>query len=44
MKLLFDHNISHKLVARLADIFPDSTQTRLINFGRTNCDVLELFA
>jgi len=35
VKLLLDHNISHKLVARLADIFPDSTQTRLLNFGRT---------
>jgi predicted nuclease of predicted toxin-antitoxin system len=33
MKLLFDHNLSHKLVARLADIFPDSTQTRLLNLG-----------
>lgn len=36
MKLLFDHNISHKLVARVVDIFPDSTQTRLLNLGRTN--------
>lgn len=34
MKLLLDHNLSHKLVARLADIFPDSTQTRLIDFAR----------
>ncbi len=33
MKLLFDHNLSHKLVQRLADIFPDSTQTRLINLS-----------
>jgi predicted nuclease of predicted toxin-antitoxin system len=33
MKLLFDHNLSHKLVRRLADIFPDSTQTRLLNFS-----------
>lgn len=36
MKLLFDHNISHKLVARLADVFPDSSQTRLLNLSRTN--------
>ena len=36
MKLLFDHNISHKLVPRLADLFPDSTQTRLLNLSRTN--------
>lgn len=33
MKLLFDHNPSHKLVPRLADLFPASTQTRLLNFG-----------
>ena len=44
MKLLLDHNISHKLVARLADIFPDTTQTRLLNFGRTNDPQLWLFA
>ena len=33
MKLLFDHNLSHKLVPRLADIFPDSTQTRSLNLA-----------
>jgi len=33
MKLLFDHNLSYKLVQRLADLFPDSTQTRLLNFS-----------
>jgi hypothetical protein len=36
VKLLFDHNISHKLIARVADLFPESTQTRLLN-------LLELF-
>ena len=35
MKLLFDHNLSHKLVARIADIFPSSSQTRLLNFARS---------
>jgi predicted nuclease of predicted toxin-antitoxin system len=34
VKLLFDHNLSHKLVTRLADVFPGSTQTRLIDFAR----------
>lgn len=34
MKLLLDHNLSHKLVARLADLYPDSTQTRLLGFAR----------
>ena len=32
MKLLFDHNLSHKLCRRLADLFPDSSQTRLLAF------------
>jgi predicted nuclease of predicted toxin-antitoxin system len=44
VKLLFDHNISHKLVARLADIFPESSQTRLLNLGRTNDPQLWLIA
>lgn len=33
MKLLFDHNLSQKLVRRLSDIFPDSTQTSLLGLG-----------
>lgn len=28
MKLLFDENLSHKLVATLADVFPDSEHVR----------------
>ena len=32
MKLLFDHNLSHKLCHRLADLFPESTQTKLLTF------------
>lgn len=35
MKLLLDHNLSHKLVRRLEDLYPASTQTRLLGFGRT---------
>lgn len=34
VKLLLDHNLSHKLVARLSDIYPGSTQTRLLDFAR----------
>ena len=34
MKLLLDHNLSHRLVHRLADIFPESTQTKLLGFNR----------
>lgn len=44
MKLLFDHNISHKLVARVVDVFPESTQTRLLNLGRTTDSQLWLIA
>jgi predicted nuclease of predicted toxin-antitoxin system len=33
MKLLFDHNLSHKLCHRLLDLFPDSVQTRMLSFG-----------
>ena len=28
MKLLFDENLSHKLVRQLADLFPDSVHVR----------------
>src|SRR5262245_31018296 len=31
MKLLFDHNLSYKLVARLADLLPDSTHVRNVH-------------
>ena len=34
MRLLFDHDLSHKLVQRLADCFPGSTQTRLIGLAQ----------
>ena len=35
MKLLFGHNLSHKLVRRLADVFPDSSQTRLLGMAQS---------
>ncbi|HEX7154880.1 MAG TPA: DUF5615 family PIN-like protein [Thermoanaerobaculia bacterium] len=44
MKLLLDHNLSHKLVGRLADVYPDSTQTRLLNFGRAGDSELWFYA
>ena len=31
MKLLFDHNLSYKLVGRLADLFPDAEHVRSVN-------------
>jgi len=33
MKLLFDENLSSELCARLADLFPDSGQVRLIGLA-----------
>jgi len=36
MRLLFDHNLSHKPVRRLADLFPGSTQTRLLGLARAS--------
>lgn len=36
MTLLFDHH----LVRRLADVFPDSTQTRLLGFGKVDDNVI----
>lgn len=44
MKLLLDHNLSHKIPARLSDVFPRSTQTRLLNFGRTGDSELWFYA
>jgi predicted nuclease of predicted toxin-antitoxin system len=44
VKLLLDHNLSHKVALRLSDIYPGSTQTRLLNFGRTSDSELWFFA
>ena len=40
MKLLFDHNLSHRLCGRLADVFPDSTQTKLLAFEREQDEII----
>jgi len=40
MKLLFDHNLSHRLVRRLADVFPGSTQTRLLGLNTAEDGVI----
>lgn len=44
MKLLFDHNLSHRLIRRLAKEFPDSTQTRLLGFNRADDSVIWEYA
>jgi predicted nuclease of predicted toxin-antitoxin system len=36
MRLLFDQNLSHKLVRRLADVFPDSVHVRDIGMKSAN--------
>ena len=35
MKLLFDNNLSHKLIARLSDIFPYSTHVMMENLDES---------
>ena len=36
MKLLFDQNLSPRLVTRLADLFPDSSHVSLLGLGRAD--------
>lgn len=36
MKLLFDQNLSFKLCPRLADLFPDSSQVRLLGLSEAD--------
>jgi predicted nuclease of predicted toxin-antitoxin system len=36
VKLLFDQNLSFKLCARLADLFPGSSQARLLGLDRAD--------
>ena len=36
MKLLFDQNLSHLLVTRLADLFPDSQHVRQLRLERAD--------
>ena len=36
MKLLFDQNLSSKLTLALADLFPDSTQVRLLGLAEAD--------
>jgi predicted nuclease of predicted toxin-antitoxin system len=36
MKLLFDQNLSYKLSESLVDLFPESTQVRLLDLGQAD--------
>jgi predicted nuclease of predicted toxin-antitoxin system len=44
MKLLFDHNLSHKLVSRLADLFPQASHTRMADLTQATDRVVWDFA
>ena len=42
MKLLFDHNLSYKLVGRLADLFPDAVHVRTINLHEADDHTVDI--
>jgi predicted nuclease of predicted toxin-antitoxin system len=44
MKLLFDHNLSPRLVARLFDLFPDASHVSLEGLGQASDGVVWRFA
>jgi predicted nuclease of predicted toxin-antitoxin system len=44
MKLLFDQNLSFKLVRQLRDVFPDSNQVRLLELDRAKDEKLWKYA
>ncbi len=44
MKLLFDNNLSHKLVSSLKDIFPDSTHVRIFGSIRDSDEKIWKYA
>jgi predicted nuclease of predicted toxin-antitoxin system len=44
MKLLFDQNLSHRLVIELADIFPEAVQVRLLGFDPSDDEAIWNFA
>ena len=44
MKLLFDQNLSHKLVRRVADLFPNSTHVREVGLKEAEDPVVWEYA
>ena len=44
MNLLFDQNLSHRLVGALADIFPNSHHVRNVGLGRADDDAVWQYA
>jgi len=44
MKLLFDQNLSFNLCPRLVDLFPDSSQVRLLGFEEVDDQTIWQYA
>lgn len=44
MKLLFDHNLSPRLVKRLADLYPDSVHVYQISLDQTDDKIVREYA
>ncbi len=44
MKLLFDHNLSPRLVKRLSDLFPDSSHVYLVGLDQADDTVIREYA
>ncbi len=44
MRLLFDHNLSPRLVQHLADVFPDASHVALIGLERATDEQVWLYA
>lgn len=44
MKLLFDHNLSYKLVTKLQELYPDSQHVREAGHSSANDDVVWAYA
>ena len=44
MKLLFDQNLSPRLLPALADIFPNSNHVRNVGLGRADDDAVWRYA
>ena len=40
MKLLFDHNLSPRLVARVSDLYPNSNHVYLIGLDQASDEVV----
>ena len=44
MKLLFDNNLSHKLIERLSDVYPNSTHVMIVNLDESEDEEIWKFA